>query len=65
MVRDVYASAQPDTAVLSLATLLSLSKDQTTKLMHKTLTHKLSCIHLDEYRLHKQVAAVMEDLRKQ
>lgn len=54
----------PGKAVLSLApTLLSLSKDQTTNLEQKTLAHKLTCIHLDEYCSPPQVRVVTELLQ--
>ena len=59
MIRDVFASTRPGSIVLSLAPLLSLSKDQTTKLETKARTNKLVSIHLDEYRSDCQVASVM------
>jgi superfamily II DNA helicase RecQ len=60
MIRDVFASTKPGTVILSIAPLLSLSKDQTTKLQAKTRTHKLAFIHLDEYRSTEQVAVIID-----
>ena len=40
MIRDVFASTKSGTVVLSIAPLLSLSKDQTTKLEMKARTSK-------------------------
>jgi superfamily II DNA helicase RecQ len=48
MIWDVFASTRPGSIVLSLSPLLSLSKDQTTKLETKTRRNKLVSIHLDE-----------------
>jgi superfamily II DNA helicase RecQ len=41
MIRDTFSSAKPGTIVLSLAPLLSLSKDQVTKLEIKAKTPHL------------------------
>jgi superfamily II DNA helicase RecQ len=59
MIWDVFTSTKSVTVVLSIASLLSLSKDQTTKLEMKARTSKLVSIHLDEYRSKEEVNAIV------
>jgi superfamily II DNA helicase RecQ len=64
MIRDVFASTKSGTVVLSIAPLLSLSKDQTTKLEMKAQTSKLVSIHLDEYRSKEEVNAIVASVAR-